>query len=335
MADSLKFQNFYQVLDLSRFATPLQISEAYNSKLALITNAALEDSTRSARLRELEFACATLLDPVKRAQFDQQLSARDNRKPHYQTLDVEESAKPEDIKKAWRRLAKIHHFDVNPMDNEESRRFHSGVMIQINLAYEVLSDPIRKAEYDFGIIFRRDAGTPYNSKDESQRDEFLRDNLDFYSEAGLVAVPTVEECDKIEALLIESAFVTAPPSKHLVSFSMISKVLNRPLENKHELTIIENRDYIRAGLFVVGTRPWVIEGNFSFPPIAMLESFDDDFLPMSGSARLCQQYCFNYFGLVPIDAGLRQLAEMSLQYRNLIRQQVGGWSGDNWWRSDF
>lgn len=58
---------------------------------------------------------------------------------HYATLGVERSASPDDIKKAYRRLASQHH----PDKGGDTARFQ-----QIQSAYEVLSDPARRAEYD-------------------------------------------------------------------------------------------------------------------------------------------------------------------------------------------
>ena len=53
---------------------------------------------------------------------------------HYETLGVERDATPEDIKKAYRRLARQLHPDVNPSE-DAAERFKS-----VTHAYEVLSD---------------------------------------------------------------------------------------------------------------------------------------------------------------------------------------------------
>jgi curved DNA-binding protein len=64
-------------------------------------------------------------------------------KDYYQTLGVDRSATPEDIKQAFRKLARIHHPDVakNKVAGEE--RFK-----EINEAYEVLGDPEKRRKYD-------------------------------------------------------------------------------------------------------------------------------------------------------------------------------------------
>jgi curved DNA-binding protein len=64
-------------------------------------------------------------------------------KDYYQTLGVERGADEKGIKKAFRRLARQHHPDVNPGDTEAEERFK-----EINEAYEVLSDPDKRSKYD-------------------------------------------------------------------------------------------------------------------------------------------------------------------------------------------
>lgn len=62
---------------------------------------------------------------------------------HYKTLGVDRNASESDIKKAYRRLARKYHPDVNPNDAEAERRFK-----EINEAYQVLGDADKKSKYD-------------------------------------------------------------------------------------------------------------------------------------------------------------------------------------------
>ncbi|MEU8134347.1 molecular chaperone DnaJ [Streptodolium elevatio] len=63
---------------------------------------------------------------------------------YYEVLGVRRDATPEEIKKAFRRLARELHPDVNP-DPKTQERFK-----EINAAYEVLSDPQKRQMYDLG-----------------------------------------------------------------------------------------------------------------------------------------------------------------------------------------
>jgi curved DNA-binding protein len=62
---------------------------------------------------------------------------------YYQTLGVPKDADEKAIKKAFRKLARKYHPDVNPGNSEAERKFK-----QVNEAYEVLSDPEKRAKYD-------------------------------------------------------------------------------------------------------------------------------------------------------------------------------------------
>src|SRR5256885_3273112 len=61
----------------------------------------------------------------------------------YKILGVKRDAKPEEIKKAYRRLARKYHPDVNPGDKSAEERFK-----QMTEAFDVLSDPKKRAVYD-------------------------------------------------------------------------------------------------------------------------------------------------------------------------------------------
>jgi molecular chaperone DnaJ len=64
-------------------------------------------------------------------------------KDYYEILGVAENASQDEIKKAYRKLAKKHHPDANPDDPETEERFK-----EISEAYRVLSDPERRQKYD-------------------------------------------------------------------------------------------------------------------------------------------------------------------------------------------
>ena len=62
---------------------------------------------------------------------------------YYKILGVERNASEKEIKRAYRRLAREFHPDVNPDDKEAEEKFK-----EINEAHEVLSDPEKRAKYD-------------------------------------------------------------------------------------------------------------------------------------------------------------------------------------------
>lgn len=62
---------------------------------------------------------------------------------YYKTLGVAKNASQDDIKKAYRKLARKFHPDVNPNDKEAHKKFQ-----QINEAHEVLSDAEKRKKYD-------------------------------------------------------------------------------------------------------------------------------------------------------------------------------------------
>lgn len=62
---------------------------------------------------------------------------------YYKILGIEKNAPEDEIKKAYRKLARKHHPDLNPNDKEAHKKFQ-----QINEANEVLSDPEKRKKYD-------------------------------------------------------------------------------------------------------------------------------------------------------------------------------------------
>jgi len=60
----------------------------------------------------------------------------------YETLDVSENASADEIKKAYRKLARKYHPDINKEESAVDK------FKEINAAYEVLSDPEKKQQYD-------------------------------------------------------------------------------------------------------------------------------------------------------------------------------------------
>jgi curved DNA-binding protein len=99
---------------------------------------------------------------------------------YYEVLGVARDAKPDEIKKAYRKLARKHHPDVNPDSREAEEAFK-----ELNEAYEVLSDPEKRAKYDeLGQNWKAGADfTPPPGWQQGPRVEY-RDFGDIFGGAG-------------------------------------------------------------------------------------------------------------------------------------------------------
>jgi molecular chaperone DnaJ len=80
-----------------------------------------------------------------------------SKKDYYEVLGVDRNASDDDIKKAYRKLAKEYHPDKNPDNKEAEEKFK-----EISEAYEHLSDSDKKAKYDrFGHGGNNSNGNPF------------------------------------------------------------------------------------------------------------------------------------------------------------------------------
>ncbi|MEW6105811.1 MAG: DnaJ domain-containing protein, partial [Bacillota bacterium] len=78
------------------------------------------------------------------------------KRDYYEVLGVDRNASQDEIKKAFRKLARKYHPDMNKEDPSAEEKFK-----EINEAYEVLSDPEKRRRYDqFGHAAEGPAGGP-------------------------------------------------------------------------------------------------------------------------------------------------------------------------------
>src|SRR3954471_15768433 len=89
---------------------------------------------------------------------------------YYETLGVPRAADADEIRKAYRKLARKHHPDLNPGDKSAEDRFKN-----VQEAYDVLSEPKKRQMYDqFG--YYSDSGfappPPNQGRGQGQRFDF-------------------------------------------------------------------------------------------------------------------------------------------------------------------
>ena len=71
----------------------------------------------------------------------------EQKRDYYEVLGIAKGASEDEIKKAYKKLARKYHPDLNPDNKEAEEKFK-----EANEAYEILSDPDKKARYDqFGF----------------------------------------------------------------------------------------------------------------------------------------------------------------------------------------
>lgn len=98
---------------------------------------------------------------------------------HYQILGLETDVSPQEIKKAYRRLAKIQHPDTLARPGSDAHDAATEEMRRLNEAYETLMDTSKRADYDrrigVGRVGIKSKRPQFTSFDEDQaREKFLR-----------------------------------------------------------------------------------------------------------------------------------------------------------------
>lgn len=149
----------------------------------------------------------------------------------YQVLGVARDAPPEEIKRAYRRLAHRYHPDRNPGDRDAEERFK-----EVKAAYDILSDPERRARYDrfgwddpaasasagfedLGTVFEDlFAGIFGGSSGGRARGEDLEVELEIELEEAVsgiareISIPTREPCPSCQGTGAENAQLDVCPT---------------------------------------------------------------------------------------------------------------------------
>ena len=113
---------------------------------------------------------------------------------YYKILGVDKSASQDDIKKAFKKLARKHHPDLNPNDADAKRRFQ-----EINEANEVLSDPEKRKKYDqYGEHWQH--ADQFEAQQQQQRQYGGAGGGGYWSSAGGFSGEAGEFSDFFESL---------------------------------------------------------------------------------------------------------------------------------------
>lgn len=92
---------------------------------------------------------------------------------YYKILELDKNANGEDIKKAYRKLARKFHPDLNPNDKDAHKKFQ-----QINEANEVLSDPEKRKKYDqYGKDWQHAEQFEKQRQSQSRQDSYTSEDF--------------------------------------------------------------------------------------------------------------------------------------------------------------
>lgn len=160
-------KNYYAILGVDRDANGNAIDEAYHSRLRNC-----RDENERADIND---AYSTLSDPNARKSYDETICPtprQDNvTKNYYAVLGVNKNSTEDEIKKAYRKLARKYHPDANPDDpNAEAK------MREINKAYSAvlayLEEVLCKKREDSWISYYKALGVEPTATDKEIRDAY-------------------------------------------------------------------------------------------------------------------------------------------------------------------
>lgn len=145
---AIKLDDSYLKAYMRRAASHLVLAEESNC------NKAIQDYEKALNLvSEMppEQQKQQSIDIKKKIREAQVQLKRAKRKDFYKILGVPKDATDNEIKKCYRKLALKWHPDRHANSTEEKKKEAENTFRDVNLAYEVLSDPVKKRKYDSGV----------------------------------------------------------------------------------------------------------------------------------------------------------------------------------------
>ncbi len=135
-----------------------------------------------------------------------------NFKDYFKILGISRNATDQEIKSAFRKLARKFHPDLNPKDNKAESKFK-----EINEAYEILSDQAKKKSYEQYLSYwiKNPEGQSTNSYGEnnfdrfnqySNFDDFLNDLIGRFSEVGQEIYSNISSDNIPQVLNLDAKF---------------------------------------------------------------------------------------------------------------------------------
>ena len=120
-------------------------------------------------------------------------------KNYYDILQVNKNASPEIIEKAYKVLAKKYHPDLQ---SEENKKHSEEVLKQINEAYDVLSDPIKRENYDKSL---NQNTSDYDS--QNLKEDFIRKQQEIEFQRKMQQVQYEQELENARQKAYYDAYI--------------------------------------------------------------------------------------------------------------------------------
>ncbi len=132
--------------DIGSFTEESKVAASYEEKEYQVVKGTVNDPTEEKERITVDQVVRFRLERINREGSAKRSEVRATgvaKRDYYEVLGVRRDATPEDIQKAYRQLALKNHPDKNPGDREAEKRFKEGTE-----AYEILSDPAKRHNYD-------------------------------------------------------------------------------------------------------------------------------------------------------------------------------------------